>query len=173
MDCGNYSINAPTASPTPTSPINVTNTSFVPIRNREDLLLAVDEYLNSSGSAQSEVALRHGYPIGTWDVSRVTNFSAIFSADRNTLATYFEDDLSGWDTSSAVAMDRMFSGAVRFTGDSIASWSTDRVVSMNGMCTLLLLLLLCVCVRSVGSSCLRKVKCHSDLVLLWLRTTHN
>jgi Mycoplasma protein of unknown function, DUF285 len=101
------------------------------ILSQQDLYAAVDAYLSDSSNT-SEVALTYGYPIGSWNVSQVVNFSCTFDADRNPLAAKFSEDLNKWDTSSALCMSRMFAGASVFNGN-ISNWFTSRVTSMNAM----------------------------------------
>jgi Mycoplasma protein of unknown function, DUF285 len=102
-----------------------------PILDRQELYKAVDEYLENSTSI-SGVALKYGYPIGTWNVSQIVDFSSTFDYDRNPLVSKFTEDLNGWDTSSAESMARMFSGASFFNGD-ISTWSTTGVKTMEAM----------------------------------------
>jgi Mycoplasma protein of unknown function, DUF285 len=124
---------APTASPL-SEPTNGENsTSYKAIRTRDELLQAVDAYLGNGSSPYSAVALQYGYPIGTWDVSQVTDFSGVFHAGRNTLSSTFHENLDGWNTSAAATMAFMFTGAALFNGN-ISTWSTERVVNMTGMC---------------------------------------
>lgn len=123
----------PTASPLPAVSPNDNNTAFEAILNHDELLHAVDVYLGSGSSPYSSVALQYGYPIGTWDVSRVTDFSVLFHAGRNNLSSTFNEDLNGWNTSSAESMAFMFTGASLFNGN-ISLWSTERVTNMTGMC---------------------------------------
>lgn len=141
-DCENL-INA-TTSPSSSPVVNTTlppvvnttlppqSASFEAIRDRDELLDAVDLYLNSSSTPFSDVTLRYGYPIGRWDVSQVTNFSGIFNSDRNSLCMLFNEDLIGWDTSAAQTMEYMFMGATNFNGN-ISTWSTSRVTNMTSM----------------------------------------
>ena len=66
-------------------------------------------------------------PIGTWDVSRVTNMDEIFNS-----ATSFNDDISQWDVSSVTTMNAMFAGASLFNSD-LSKWDVSRVVDMSAM----------------------------------------
>jgi surface protein len=107
----------------------------------EQLYDAVDAYLLDN-SSETEVARTYGWPIGTWDVSRLTNFDRVFDAtpfgyqthDRymrsNTLSASFNEDLSGWDTSRAVSMSSMFDGAEAFNQD-LSTWDVSNVVSFQ------------------------------------------
>jgi Mycoplasma protein of unknown function, DUF285 len=83
----------------------------------QQLCAAVDEYLELQSknelSETSELSVMYGYPIGNWDVSRLTNFNHVFANNRNETIdpslgpsepSRFDDDLSGWDTSNAMTM---------------------------------------------------------------------
>jgi surface protein len=65
--------------------------------------------------------------ISGWDTSSVTNLSNMFNT-----ATAFNQDIGGWDTSSVTNMGAMFFGATAFNQD-IGSWDTSSVTSMGVM----------------------------------------
>ena len=118
------------------SPITRTSEPFVslykppqkPFTTTQELYDAVDEYLES-GYANSI----YGHPIGEWNISLLTNLSSVFNAySRNPSAYYFNEDLSGWDTSNVVTMENMFLDARSFNGD-ISTWQTRRVINMYQM----------------------------------------
>jgi Mycoplasma protein of unknown function, DUF285 len=114
------------------------------------LCAAVDEYAKLQNKSElpetSEIAVMYGYPIGTWDVSRVNNFDRVFANDRNqtidptlgpSVPSGFDDDLSLWDTSNAVTMIGMFQGATSFSGKGLEKWSVSKVNScLNSRATL-------------------------------------
>jgi hypothetical protein len=74
------------------------------VKNREELIKAVDDYLDEFHSNKDREAKnddedvrnnqRIRYPIGDWDVSRVDNFAGVFSKRRNRKARNFNEDLS-------------------------------------------------------------------------------
>jgi surface protein len=98
-----------------------------------ELYDAVDAYVSSSNPSDSTVAATYGYPIGMWDVSRITNFAQVFDAfDRNTTIRTFNEDLSGWDVSAATNMRSMFHGASSFNGD-LSTWDVSQVSDMESM----------------------------------------
>ena len=68
----------------------------------------------------------HG-PIGTWDVSRITDMSHIFFR-----ATSFNGDISKWDVSRVTDMSSMFSYANSFNGD-LSKWDVSSVKDMTEM----------------------------------------
>ena len=58
-------------------------------------------------------------PIGSWDVSRVTDMSNIFRYYTN-----FDEDLSNWNVSNVIKMSEMFNGCTKFTGIGLDMWAT-------------------------------------------------
>jgi surface protein len=66
-------------------------------------------------------------PIGTWDVSQVTNMHSLFMYWRT-----FNQDIGEWDTRLVTNMSQMFRSAETFNAD-IAKWQTGRVTDMSGM----------------------------------------
>ena len=69
-------------------------------------------------------------PIGCWDVSEVTNFSAMFSG-----ATKFNQDISGWDVSKGTTFQDMFYNQNYGTGDfnqDISGWDVSAATTMEG-----------------------------------------
>ena len=68
----------------------------------------------------------HG-PIGSWDVSTVTDMRYMFYG-----ASSFNGDLSKWDVSSVTTMERMFYGASSFNGD-LSKWDVSSVTTMRDM----------------------------------------
>eukprot|EP00729_Bicosta_minor_P008159 gene8159-15101_t len=74
--------------------------------------------------------------IEEWDVSDVTSFKELFSADDNfggiNSCSTFNADLNAWKTSRVVDMENMFFEAAAFNGN-IALWDTSNVEDMIGM----------------------------------------
>ena len=62
--------------------------------------------------------------MNSWCVGDVIDMDSIFR-EMDT----FNDDISGWDTSSVTAMGLMFYYAISFDGN-ISSWNTASVVTM-------------------------------------------
>jgi surface protein len=125
-------------SPTPTPSRLPTPSLFWTFDNRGQLVEAVDLYL-ADNSEDTLVARSYGWPIGTWDVSKIQDFSELFSADNSSTATHanpnavsFNGDISGWDVSSAITMRAMFSGAVSF-GQPLGNWDVSSVTDMSYM----------------------------------------
>ena len=62
--------------------------------------------------------------ISCWDVSRVTDMTAMFSY------TPFNSDISRWDVSNVEDMSRMFAGS-SFCGD-ISGWNLAKIEEGKG-----------------------------------------
>jgi hypothetical protein len=71
----------------------------------EQLYAAVDAYMRNP-SEDSDVALKYGYPMEKWDVSRVKDFSRLFdplresafNPDRLFADSNFNENINGWGT---------------------------------------------------------------------------
>jgi hypothetical protein len=86
---------SPVTQPAPTravAPLVLTTT--------QALYDAVDLYLAGSSTVPA---------IGEWNVGAITDFSSVFSAERNPAAKFFTvgDELNQWDTSNAISMKSM------------------------------------------------------------------
>jgi surface protein len=92
----------------------------------QELYDAVDEYLMTGSTNNS-----YGTTIGTWNISLLTNLSNVFNAfDRSPLAQYFNENLTGWDTSRVTTMENLFLDARAFNGD-VSTWQTGNVINMS------------------------------------------
>lgn len=135
VSCSNTDLSnttlTPSASPLLINPMVPSSGSYVPILTQIELYAAVDAYLDNG--TLSNAATQYGNPIGTWDVSTITNFSNVFHSERNEKACNFNEDIGQWNTSSAIYMNYMFAGATMFNQD-ISNWSTQNVINMTGMC---------------------------------------
>jgi surface protein len=140
-----------TVPPTPSttqSPTAQSSETFRSFTATQELYSAVDMYLklteswspNSSEFNSSEVCYTYGCPIGIWDVSKIQDFSATFDPQRDVPLTSpnriaelssFNENLSGWDVSSATNFSRMFAYASAFEGYSIENWNVSSVVDMS------------------------------------------
>ena len=74
----------------------------------------------------SSAAFEYGYPIGSWNVSQIVDFSFAFSQQES-----FNEDISFWDTSNARNFSFMFEGAQAFN-QPIGEWIVSRVTSAIG-----------------------------------------
>ena len=120
--CQQQPSSPPFATPT-TAPVPIpTYTAFT---STQELYDAVDEYFVTGVSNP-----QYGPTIGSWNISLLTNLSHVFNAyDRNPLAMYFNENLSGWDTSRVTTMEKLFFNARAFNGD-ISTWQTGNVQNM-------------------------------------------
>ena len=66
-------------------------------------------------------------PIGSWDVSRVTDMEGTFET-----CIRFNKQLGSWNTTNVTIMENMFKTAAIFNQD-ISDWKTTSVVDMNEM----------------------------------------
>ena len=74
-------------------------------------------------------------PIGSWDVSAVTDMSSLFAQEflKEIEEAYkFNGDLSKWDVSSVTDMYRTFYKATAFD-QTISAWNTSKVTTMEYM----------------------------------------
>jgi surface protein len=74
-----------------------------------------------------EIAFTYGYPIGTWDVSQVTDMSSLFE-DMDS----FNEYIGSWDVSNVTDMNQMFVRAKDFNQD-MRSWNVSNVADMSFM----------------------------------------
>ena len=95
---------------------------------------AVRDYMSQdcANNKNCAVAQTYGWPMNSWCVGDVTDMHSLFST--NPILSYdimatFNEDISGWDTSSATDMSDMFRGATSFNGD-LSAWDTSSVTTM-------------------------------------------
>jgi len=65
-------------------------------------------------------------PIGSWNVSRVSNMSSMFSS------CSFNQPIENWNVSNVTTMSDMFAGAQSFNQD-ISSWNVSKVTTFANM----------------------------------------
>ena len=92
-------------------------------QSRKELRRAVLEY-SKDPSPTTTVAKRYGWPMNEWCVSQLSDFSRVFKY------TSVNEDLSKWNVSNAVSMERMFYGNVVFNQD-LSTWDTSKVVNFR------------------------------------------
>ena len=68
-------------------------------------------------------------PIGSWDVSKVTNMSGMFC---DTALTSFNQPIGNWNVSKVTNMSGMFRSATAFN-QHIGSWNVGNVTNMSNM----------------------------------------
>jgi surface protein len=98
--------------------------------------------LHDDVPSSSVVARTYGYPIGTWDASRIKDFSRVFDSLRNSTfdllrppsneCATFNEDLSGWNVSAAETMFGMFAYVDSFN-QNLFTWDVSRVKNMSWM----------------------------------------
>ena len=66
-------------------------------------------------------------PIGSWDVSQVTDMSGLFYKKYS-----FNEDIREWDVSNVKYMDSLFKDAFIFD-QPIGNWNVSNVITMEGM----------------------------------------
>eukprot|EP00629_Pelagomonadales_sp_RCC1024_P004001 CAMPEP_0119272444 /NCGR_PEP_ID=MMETSP1329-20130426/8619_1 /TAXON_ID=114041 /ORGANISM="Genus nov. species nov., Strain RCC1024" /LENGTH=278 /DNA_ID=CAMNT_0007272511 /DNA_START=177 /DNA_END=1009 /DNA_ORIENTATION=- len=103
-----------------------------PVESNEKLKRMVHDWLFSRSSAEA----KYGHIAG-WDTSRITDFSEVFCTvpfceSYHPSAEEFNDDISAWNTSSAVTMRLMFRGASRFDRP-IGRWDVSHVQNFDYM----------------------------------------
>jgi surface protein len=100
------------------------------LRVAVDVYLSIIEHPNITESIRVGLAPIYGWPIGKWCVSNVTDFSLIFSGERNLNARRFNEDLSQWDVSNALDISEMFDESSVFN-QNISSWNVSSVMNMD------------------------------------------
>ena len=94
-------------------------------KSSAELKVAVKECLAKSPSGAFKGGKRG--PIGSWDVSLITDMSGLFSGRAK-----FNADISKWNVSLVINMSGMFRGAISFCCN-IGGWIVSKVKSMRGM----------------------------------------
>ncbi|KAG7358160.1 fibronectin domain containing protein [Nitzschia inconspicua] len=82
---------------------------------------------SSNKEEMEEIACNYGFPIDSWNVSKVIDMSQLFSGQ-----TYFNEYIGSWDTSNVRTMQGMFENATYFNQD-IGKWDVSNVFTMSGM----------------------------------------
>ena len=101
--------------------LNLISLPFKP-QTKEELQTAVDLWENDNVSALNSYG-----EIDLWDVSLVTDMSALFEGKAN-----FNNDIYSWDVSNVTNMQSMFLGASSFNQD-ISTWDVSNVTSLDEM----------------------------------------
>lgn len=100
--------------------------------SNDELRRAVIAYVQPgvSSDPNSDIAITYGWPINNWCVSKVSNFSHIFTPPPDDVTgTLFNETISDWDMTNATILSNMFEGAFAFDQD-ISSWDLQNVVTM-------------------------------------------
>jgi hypothetical protein len=143
----NQTINGTWSDSTDSNPQNGGNSSFQKqcFASIEELQSAVDTYLSfaydssSANGEQDQVILRqmrtvastYGWPMNNWCTSRLTNLSSLFSASRNPLSFFFNEDIASWDVRRVQDFSRAFEGCSRFNRD-LSRWRVGARLGEGG-----------------------------------------
>ena len=100
--------------------------------NDSNIYQIVDEWFEDKTRSE-------GYygPIGSWDVSRVTNMDTLFEPSGiftkgKSVVDGFNEDISSWNTSNVTDMTEMFYGQTAFN-QPLDSWDVSNVTHMTYM----------------------------------------
>lgn len=110
----------------------------VPVENLGNLTAAVDNYLLNFGNT-TNVTKKYGPNIGAWDVSKIKEFTGVFSAKRNPAIGLYDPitanfslfNVSKWNTTNATSFAYMFQGS-KFNGNC-STWKVAQVTNFTGM----------------------------------------
>ena len=94
-----------------------------PPKSNAELKAAIAECLKASTDCSKGP---HG-PIGSWDVSSVTDMRQMFAS-----ASSFNGDISNWDVLRVTTMEEMFFGASSFAQTLCGAWVTSTA-NKDGM----------------------------------------
>lgn len=133
---------SPTLTPSSWSTMPPSN-QFRCFRSSNELRTSVELYLTKDDISVKE---KYGYTIGEWCVDSIQDFSNLFQSNGDGTgfgdvifdfffergAYNFNEDISNWNTSSAVDMSFMFHGAKQFNQD-ISRWDVSKVKNMSHM----------------------------------------
>lgn len=114
------------------SPVDAVTLS-VPFGSSAELLQAVDTYLSADPDEQAVLEIISQFGVmESWDVSKITDFSHIFSRDRNPNAVQLHADLSQWDVSNSQSFANMFQGA-RIVDFDVSTWDVSNAKNFSRM----------------------------------------
>jgi len=98
----------------------------------EELQEAVDRFVGNNETDLRKLNNIYGRPMSNWCVSRVGNFSHLFSANWTSAMATFNEPLDGWDTSNVTDMSYMFYDAAAFN-QNVSHFDVSRVTTMASM----------------------------------------
>jgi surface protein len=88
----------------------------------------IEAYINGDEDYSEEL---RQFPIGTWDVSKVTDLSSAFNGMFSPY-TSFNEPLDAWDVSNVTKMTSMFADCANFN-QPLNSWKVSSLEEMNSM----------------------------------------
>jgi len=123
----------PVPKPIETQPTdsNLSLSATTCIPDGDSLRMAIDAYLDDN-SSETDVAIKYGWPIGTWCVSLVIDFDSIFDASQNSRAATFNEALNEWDVSNGKEFTQMFFQASNFNQD-LSKWNLSSATTLSYM----------------------------------------
>lgn len=84
-------------------------------------------------------------PIENWCTRSLSDFSRVFSTQRNPALVNFDEDLSSWQLDNAETVEGMFFGAQAYTGKGgLTGWDVSKVNSFADMVRALLYRTVCL-----------------------------
>eukprot|EP00978_Attheya_sp_CCMP212_P005785 scaffold12903_cov32-Attheya_sp.AAC.1 len=87
----------------------------------------LSKYTRYNASDADTFATSYGWPIDSWDVSRIQDFSSVFTGQMN-----FNETINSWNTANVTNMSGMFCCGISFNQD-LPSWNTANVTNMSAM----------------------------------------
>lgn len=110
--------------------VDVIKHNFKPkktFKTKDKLCWAVKKYFKNNKKAMDFFGRTYGYPIGKWNVSRITDFSYLFEGHAD-----FNEEIVGWNISNATTLKGMFKNATSFN-QRLEDWDTSSVKNMSSM----------------------------------------
>jgi surface protein len=104
------------------------NTTDYIFTSNSELRDAIVKFFKAKTQSSTSVANFNIPHISEWCVDGVKDFSNVFR-----YTDIADEDLSRWNTSSAVTMAGMFSETPLFLGNGLQTWDTSNVLSMSHM----------------------------------------
>ena len=84
----------------------------------------IDGDCGSSNNECNITNIIYGYPMNSWCIGNVTSLRYLFSVKQT-----FNEDISGWDTSSVTSMEGTESSL--FSGNQLETWNVSSVTNMK------------------------------------------
>jgi arylsulfatase A-like enzyme len=105
----------------------------IPFATSAELIQAVDIYLSSNPNDQAMLDVIGKFGVmETWNVSKILDFSHVFSRKRNPDVVQLNTDLSQWDVSKSESFANMFEGARNFDFD-VSTWNVSNAKNFSHM----------------------------------------
>lgn len=117
------------SKPTGNKESSTQSTATKCFEHRSELLDAIDAYWQQNDSStNSTVGQKYGWPIGSWCVSDVTDFTFLF---RN---KQLQEDIGDWNMTSAIEMEEMVRGIHNMSANlGLQRWDTSNMRSLKAL----------------------------------------